>query len=45
MYSELLETFSRVHQVNIMVATVQDSSPRVAILIENQFEDYLFQVP
>ena len=45
MYSELLETFSRVHQVNIMVSKVQDSSPRVAILIENQFEDYLFQVP
>ncbi len=45
MYSELLENFSRVHQVNKMASTNRDSSPRVAILIENQFEDFLFQVP
>lgn len=45
MYSELLEIFSRVQQVNKMASTDQDGSPRVAILIENQFEDCLFQVP
>ena len=28
-----------------MVSTDQDNPKRVAILIENQFEDYLFQVP
>ncbi len=45
MYSELLNTLSRFRQVNKMVSTDRDGSKRVAILIENQFEDFLFQVP
>lgn len=45
MYSELLEIFSKFQQVNKMASTNRESSPRVAILIENQFEDFLFQVP
>ncbi len=45
MYLELLEIFSRFLQVNNMVSTERDNFKRVAILIENQFEDFLFQVP
>ena len=45
MYSELLEVFRRFQRVNKMVSTDRARSPRVAILIENQFEDFLFQVP
>ena len=45
MYLELLEIFSRFQQVNEMVSTERDNLKRVAILIENQFEDFLFQVP
>lgn len=45
MYTELLETFSRFQQVINMTSTNQGKPRRVAILIENQFEDFLFQVP
>ena len=36
---------SRIQQVNNMASTTQTIPKRVAILIENQFEDCLFQVP
>ena len=45
MYLELLKIFSRFQQVNKMVSTERDNLKRVAILIENQFEDFLFRVP
>lgn len=45
MYTELLEIFSRFQQVNNMTSTDRAKPKRVAILIENQFEDSLFQVP
>ena len=45
MYSEILDILRRFQQVNKMVSTDRDDTKRVAILIENQFEDFLFQVP
>ena len=45
MYTELLVTFSRFQQVINMASINQGEPKRVAILIENQFEDFLFQVP
>lgn len=43
--AELLKISDRIQQVKQMAATNQAQPKRVAILMENQFEDFLFQVP